>query len=108
MMLTRGEFAVGGALSIVFDLECHACCGEIPKMPNYKGCYVAHQELPVNPYRVSARTEDIIAKSGNADFDYALAQTLTMLVDAFGVVPGFAYYDDVDDRNANAQAVPLN
>jgi hypothetical protein len=40
-------------------------------------------------------------RSGDRDFDYALAQTLGMLSDTFGVVPGFAYYDDESGRTAN-------
>jgi hypothetical protein len=48
--------------------------------------------------------EPMIPRSGDRDFDYALAQTLGMLSDAFGVLPGFAYYDDESGRTANAYA----
>ncbi|MCC6891063.1 MAG: metalloprotease [Hyphomicrobiales bacterium] len=46
--------------------------------------------------------ETMIARSGNRDFDYALAQTLSRLTDTFGVLPGFAYFDDVSGENAYA------
>jgi hypothetical protein len=46
--------------------------------------------------------EPIIASSGDRDFDYALAQTLSRLTDTFRVLPGFAYYDDFEQPNALA------
>jgi hypothetical protein len=44
----------------------------------------------------------MIPKSGNKDFDYALAQTLAKISDFLDVLPGFAYYDDYDGINAYA------
>jgi hypothetical protein len=107
-VLNRRELVVGGGLTLVLDIVTEPCCAETPRIPNYRGCVVAHQDLPTNPYREAARKQDIIPKSGDPDFDYALAQTLSMLYHAFGVLPGFAYYDDQDERNANALAVPVN
>jgi hypothetical protein len=49
--------------------------------------------------------EPMIPKSGDRDFDFALAQSLAKISDAFGVLPGFAYYDDYDAPNAYATAV---
>jgi hypothetical protein len=49
--------------------------------------------------------ESIIASSGDREFDYALAQTLSRLTDTFRVLPGFAYYDDVERPNAYASSV---
>ena len=46
--------------------------------------------------------ESIIARSGDRDFDRALAQTLAMISDLLQVSPGFAYYDDYDGMNAYA------
>jgi hypothetical protein len=40
--------------------------------------------------------------SGNRDLDYALAQTLSRITDLFGVLPGFAYFDDFGGANAFA------
>lgn len=47
-------------------------------------------------------TDRIFKHSTDRAFDYALAQTLSGLTDVFGVLPGFAYYDD--RRAANAYA----
>ena len=49
--------------------------------------------------------EPIIASSGDREFDYALAQTLSRLTDTFRVLPGFAYYDDFEQPNALASSV---
>jgi hypothetical protein len=46
--------------------------------------------------------EPIIASSGDREFDYALAQTLSRLSDTFRILPGFAYYNDFDGPNAYA------
>jgi hypothetical protein len=46
--------------------------------------------------------EPIIASSGNRDFDYALAQTLSRITDSLDVLPGFAYFDDFEGENAYA------
>ena len=43
-----------------------------------------------------------LVSSGNRDLDYALAQTLQRLTDTFGVLPGFAYFDDFAGPNAFA------
>jgi hypothetical protein len=45
--------------------------------------------------------EPIIASSGDREFDYALAQTLSRITDTFQVLPGFAYYNDFDGPNAH-------
>jgi hypothetical protein len=52
--------------------------------------------------------EPMIPRSGDRDFDYALAQTLGMLSDTFGVLPGFTYYEDESERTANAYATQVN
>jgi hypothetical protein len=46
--------------------------------------------------------EPIIGKSGDATFDYSLAQTLAKISNQFEVLPGFAYYDDSEGENAFA------
>jgi hypothetical protein len=47
-------------------------------------------------------SETLIPRSNDRVFDRALAETLSMLVDAFNVLPGFSYYDDSDAENACA------
>jgi hypothetical protein len=49
--------------------------------------------------------EPIIASSGDREFDYALAQTLSRITDILRVLPGFAYYNDFDVPNAYATRV---
>jgi hypothetical protein len=45
--------------------------------------------------------------SGNKPFDRALAVTLSKLTALFGVLPGFGFYDDSEDKpTGNAQASP--
>lgn len=46
--------------------------------------------------------EPMIPRSGDKDFDLALAQTLAKISATLGVLPGFAYYDDYDGKNAYA------
>jgi hypothetical protein len=46
--------------------------------------------------------EPLIPRSGDRDFDSALARTLAKISDLFGVLPGFAYYDEQDSVNAYA------
>lgn len=53
--------------------------------------------------------ESPILRSGDQDFDRALAQTLGILSDRFEVLPGFAYYNDATSPNAYASStVRLN
>jgi len=53
--------------------------------------------------------EPIVKKSNDRDFDFALAQTLAKIASVFEVLPGFAYYEDVEAQNAYATpAVKLN
>jgi hypothetical protein len=49
--------------------------------------------------------EPVIASSGDREFDYALAQTLSRISDTFRVLPGFAFYNDFDGPNAYATNV---
>jgi hypothetical protein len=53
--------------------------------------------------------QKLIASTGNSDFDYALARTLSRLTDTYGVLPGFSFFDDYDGENAYATtATKLN
>lgn len=81
------------------------------------GCVLTESEsealYPSGTATASARTvsgrDTIIARSGNADFDRALAETLVKLSTALQVSPGFAYYDDSGAHNAYAtRLVRLN
>jgi hypothetical protein len=104
-MWTRREAVAGGMLSLLFGGCCHA---ESARTPHTFGCCLATEDVEaVYPNGTDTRTyftgnEPMIPRSGDRDFDFALAQTLAKISDAFGVLPGFAYYDDYDSRNAYA------
>lgn len=48
--------------------------------------------------------EKVIPNSGDPDLDFALVQTLSNIADEFGILPGFASYDDFEFPNAFATA----
>ena len=108
-MLTRRQVMLGGAFTIVCGVG--PCCAKDRRGRHGFGCVLAEDEA--EPFLATAtgqqayRTgkESIIASTGNREFDYALAQTLSRLTDLFGVLPGFAYYDDYDGENAYATEV---
>jgi hypothetical protein len=105
-MLTRRETLIGGALTLVWGTDPgrakdrrgrhgFGCVLEEDEAELFLATATAHQAFQTGD-------EDIIASTGNREFDYALAQTLSRLTDLFGVLPGFAYYDDYDGENAYA------
>jgi hypothetical protein len=103
-MWNRREAVAGGMLTLLFGGCCHA---ETARTHTF-GCCLASEDVDaVYPNGTDTRTfftgnEAMIPRSGDRDFDYALAQTLAKISDAFGVLPGFAYYDDYDSHNAYA------
>jgi hypothetical protein len=110
-MWSRRETIAGGMLTLLFG----GCCAhagsahaQSSRTPHTLGCCLATEDVDaVYPNGTDTRTfftgdEPMIPRSGDRDFDYALAQTLAKISDAFGVLPGFAYYDDSDSRNAYA------
>jgi len=105
-MWSRREAIAGGMLTLLFGGGC--ACAQSSRTPNTFGCCLASQDVDaVYPAGTDTRVfftgnEPMIPRSGDRDFDYALAQTLGKLSDAFGVLPGFAYYDDADSNNAYA------
>jgi hypothetical protein len=107
-MLTRRETVLGGALTMLFAGTNDCACAATAR----RGCRLADTDVdaifPVGTETGAYVTgqEQIIIGSGDRLFDLALAQTLAKLHRAFGVLPGFAYYDDIDLKNANAFATP--
>jgi hypothetical protein len=104
-MITRRELALEGALLLVFG---GTACTDAHADAITGGCLLADQQA--RAYLAEADTsvparEDVIASSGNGDFDYALAQTLSLLVDAFEVLPGFGFYKVGDVHNAYASTL---
>jgi hypothetical protein len=112
-MFTRRAGIVGGALFLISKLtdDDKIFAAQSRHNPIY-GCMLPHSE--VNAFFNTATEarlyvsgdEPIIRKSGNREFDYALAQTLAKISQVFDVGPGFAYYDDYESANAYATDVP--
>src|SRR5690242_12088646 len=107
-LLTRRQI-VGGALTLVFH-ERMGNCAQIVGRPRRStgshGCILKAEYA--SPFLETSRgervfatgTESVIGSSGDRDFDFALAQTLSRISDLFDVLPGFGFYDDYDGKNA--------
>jgi hypothetical protein len=110
-MPTRRETVLGGLLTIVLGCGHSACAASAQRVRQGLGCVLEADEAEQVLARATQQQmyvtgqEPIIASSGNRDFDYALAQTLSKLTDTMRVLPGFAYYDDVRGENAYATSV---
>jgi hypothetical protein len=108
-MLTRREILFGGALALVsMSREACSCQAETLQSQRASGCLIEGLDLQ-RIYSRRAETqlyvsgeEPMIMKSGNPDFDFALARTLGKCGNVFGVRPGFAYFNDVARMNAYA------
>ncbi|MBX5046981.1 neutral zinc metallopeptidase [Rhizobium lentis] len=109
-MLSRRSFLIGGVAAPLFSLcICHAQqFSKSERTPNTFGCWLADQDVDsIYPQGTDTRlfasgNEPMIPRSGDKDFDYALAHTLAKISSTFDVLPGFAYYDDYDGKNAYA------
>jgi hypothetical protein len=106
-MFTRRTVVAGGLLTIWWGTTC--ACAQMARPRHSYGCMLDDDEA--EPFLqtstavqiVRNRSEkEIVWSSGDRDFDYALAQTLSRLTDIFDVLPGFAFYDDFEQPNALA------
>jgi len=108
-MHTRREIIAGGAATLVF-ISCPSVrsSAQMHRHNPIYGCSLPHREADeffgtaTESRLYLTGNEPMIPKSGDPDFDYALAQTLAKISDAFEVSPGFAYYNDYDGKNAYA------
>jgi hypothetical protein len=102
-MIARRDVMLGGLLTMVGSaLPCTCALAS-----DHAGCVIPDRQAARflardHPRRIAGRNERIIKSSNDRAFDYALAQTLSGLTDTFGVLPGFAYYDDDTVENAYA------
>ena len=107
-MPRRREVVLGGLVTIIWGTASCNCSAQARRVRTGTGCMLqpdeAEQFLETATEQQSYITgrEPIIASSGDRDFDYALAHTLSRLTDSFRVLPGFAYYDDYEGENAYA------
>jgi hypothetical protein len=103
-MLTRREAILGGALTL---LSCHCACAQAAR-PHGEGCTLDPEQAEAflatatEPQAFDHGNEKLIASTGNRDFDFALAQTLSRITEIYGVLPGFSFFDDYDGPNAYA------
>src|SRR5215813_11654103 len=107
-MLTRREAVLGGALTLLWG-KC--ACAQSAARARGQGCTLEPAQAEpflataTEPQTFDKANEKLIASTGNSDFDYALAQTLSRLTDVYGVLPGFSFFDDYDGENAYATSV---
>lgn len=104
-MIYRREILFGGALCLLFTQQ--ALCG-----PHYRGCRVSGQTM-LRGMRAEAGAGTfhgmrMFGTSGDRDFDFALAHTLSYLSDLFNVLPGFSFIEDNRYRIGNAIATSDN
>lgn len=105
--LSRRTVLAGGALTVFFSSFC-TCA--VHAEDDIRGCQISDAVYDrIAPWSSETRKyihgdEPIIARSGDANLDYALAQTLAKLAGVFEVLPGFGYYDDFTSGNAYATA----
>jgi hypothetical protein len=101
-MLNRREMVIGGLLTAICG------CGRAHGGGRTPGCMVDDEavqgmlgDAPRN-FGFSIEKDPLANGSGDRELDRALAVNLARLCDMFGVLPGFAFYDDSDAPNAFA------
>lgn len=108
--IRRRDVLLGGLLTAVFTTGFGACgaCWAKNAGARSRGCILNAEEAEYYISRISPGEPgfdpdvDIIQRSGDAEFDRALAHSLGHMAQAFRVLPGFAYYRDDDGMNALA------
>ena len=114
--MNRRHFLGGSALAIGSFAACTCpCLAGAPRVIESLGCVLTDADsdriYPTGTAtgRAVHGSEQVILRSGDRDFDLALAQTLLKISRALNVAPGFAYYDDSEGMNAYAtRRVQLN
>lgn len=108
-MLKRRQVLVGGAAAVGPLAICACpCAARAPRITESLGCVLTDADTDriytngTPTARYVHGNEPIIGRSGDRDFDLALAQTLAKMSRALDVSPGFAFYDDFDGHNAYA------
>jgi hypothetical protein len=102
-MIARRDLLLGGFATLSGGMM--GCTCALASDPT--GCVISSDQAARflardHPPGRSWRDDRIIRTSSDRAFDYALARTLSGLTDVFGVLPGFAYYDDGAAGNAYA------
>lgn len=100
-MIRRREVLLGGALVILSRPATRPC----QATEGAPGCSISRVAALGHLGYVDGfdpKRDHVISRSGNKDFDYAAAHTLSKLADLFGVLPGFAFFNKGHSRNAFA------
>jgi len=100
-MTTRREILLGGALILLGGSATRTCLA----IDDAPGCSISRvAALGYLGYEdtFDPRRDHVISRSGNKDFDYAAAHTLSKLADLFGILPGFAFFNKGHSGNAFA------
>jgi hypothetical protein len=106
-MITRRDSVLGGLLTIAWTVGPCLCRAQALQVHS-SGCMLDDEEaeqlfaVSTQPQLFRTGREEPIAKSGDPQFDYALAQTLSRIADMFKVLPGVCFYHDEDHPNAYA------
>ena len=102
-MLSRRRLVLSSA-SFAFASRCTCSMADSLSFTPPAGCSLTIGEANSleSTQRGRFRNRDLRGKSGDAEFDYALAQTLAKLADSMKVLPGFSFYDDEGSPNAMA------
>ena len=109
-MRTRREVILGGLLTLVVGegFSCNCAAQSQTRSRKNAGCWLADSDV-TKFYPAQTDTalyitgnEPMIPKSGDKNFDLALAKTLAKISTMLEILPSFAYYDDYDGLNAYA------
>lgn len=113
-MWTRRETIFGGALSILWGTSATCAHAQIGGHP-VQGCMLPDPAANILLNRSApawlslSGNEEMFPKSGDKDFDFALAHTLSAMSETLQALPGFCYFDDSEGMNAYAtNRVKLN
>jgi hypothetical protein len=113
--MKRRETVIGGLVTLAFGVVRPVIAtGADPDLSHVHGpgCFLTKSEaIPFFNVATESRVymtgnEPMIPKSGDPEFDLALAQGLARISALLDVAPGFAYYDDSTDGK-NAYATPV-
>jgi hypothetical protein len=101
-MLNRRSFLKAGAVGAFTTIQCNVCASAQVRRRTM-GCLLSTDDFGTISQNA---IEHPVLKSDNLNFNYALAQTLFKIADAFQVKANFAFFDD--SKSPNAFATPLN
>jgi hypothetical protein len=87
-MITRRETILGGLLTIAWGSASSTCGAQTARIKRSVGCVLdddeAEQFLAISTVQLySTGNKPVLAGSGDREFDYVLAQTLSRIADVF-------------------------